>query len=138
MHAERYWLSQATVDAIERTRARGGRVVAVGTTTVRVLESVADEDGRLEARSGSTELFLRPGSTFHVVDALLTNFHLPRSSLLMLVSAFAGRTGLGPVPRGGRAGVPLLQLRRRDAAPGAAEGLRAPFSGCEGSNPAVS
>jgi S-adenosylmethionine:tRNA ribosyltransferase-isomerase len=91
MHSERFTLSQATVDAIELCRVRGGRVLAVGTTTVRVLESCADEHGRLRAQSGETRLFLTPGSHFRVVDALLTNFHLPRSTLLMLVSAFAGR-----------------------------------------------
>ena len=90
MHSERFELTQETVDAIERTRAQGGRVVCVGTTTVRVLESVA-ASGSLRATKGRTELFLRPGSTFHVTDALLTNFHLPRSTLLMLVSALAGR-----------------------------------------------
>jgi len=91
MHAERYELRPETVAAVERTRASGGRVVAVGTTSVRVLESCAEESGRLVAGSGSTRLFLVPGERFRVVDALLTNFHLPRSTLLMLVSAFAGR-----------------------------------------------
>ena len=90
MHAEVYVVSPETVAAVERCRARGGRVVAIGTTSVRALESSLDADGRLVARSGSTELFLVPGSRFHVVDALLTNFHLPKSSLLMLVSALAG------------------------------------------------
>jgi S-adenosylmethionine:tRNA ribosyltransferase-isomerase len=96
LHAERYELPAATVAAIGAARARGGRVVAVGTTTVRVLESCvdpADESPRATPRagSGSTRLFLRPGADFRVVDALLTNFHLPRSTLLMLVCAFAGR-----------------------------------------------
>jgi S-adenosylmethionine:tRNA ribosyltransferase-isomerase len=91
MHAERYTLPSATVAAVERCRARGGRVVAVGTTSVRVLESCADERGTLRAGEGSTRLFLVPGERFRVVDALLTNFHLPRSTLLMLVAAFAGR-----------------------------------------------
>ena len=90
MHAERFTLSEVTAAAIERTRARGGRVVAVGTTCVRTLESCVDEDGVLRAASGETSLFLVPGARFHVVDALLTNFHLPRSTLLMLVCAFAG------------------------------------------------
>jgi S-adenosylmethionine:tRNA ribosyltransferase-isomerase len=90
MHAERIELPGATVDAVQETRRRGGRVVAVGTTSVRVLEGAAAATGELQPVSGSTDLFLRPGSTFHVVDALLTNFHLPRSSLLMLVAAFAG------------------------------------------------
>ncbi|MDF1799574.1 MAG: tRNA preQ1(34) S-adenosylmethionine ribosyltransferase-isomerase QueA [Planctomycetota bacterium] len=91
MHAERYHLSQATVDAVARTRARGGRVVCVGTTSVRVLESSVDATGQLRAGSGSTRLFLTPGARFHVCDRLLTNFHLPKSTLLMLVAAFVGR-----------------------------------------------
>jgi len=91
LHAERFELPEATARAIARTRERGGRVVAVGTTTTRVLESCAQGAGLVEARAASTELFLRPGDRFRVVDALLTNFHLPRSSLLMLVAAFAGR-----------------------------------------------
>ena len=91
MHAERFVLPAETVAAVRATRANGGRVVAVGTTSVRVLESCVDERGDLRAGAGSTRLFLRPGSRFHAVDALLTNFHLPRSTLLMLVCAFAGR-----------------------------------------------
>jgi S-adenosylmethionine:tRNA ribosyltransferase-isomerase len=91
MHSERYELTQATVDAVARCRARGGRVVAVGTTSVRVLESCAAATGTLSAGRGETRLFLVPGAPFHVVDVLLTNFHLPKSTLLMLVSAFAGR-----------------------------------------------
>jgi S-adenosylmethionine:tRNA ribosyltransferase-isomerase len=91
LHAERYELPDATAAAIERTRARGGRVCAVGTTTTRVLESRAIGSGRVRAGRGETELFVRPGFEFRVVDALLTNFHLPRSSLLLLVAAFAGR-----------------------------------------------
>ena len=89
MHSEVYVVPPETVTAVERCQARGGRVVAIGTTSVRALES-SIEDGRLVAGSGSTELFLYPGSRFHVVDGLLTNFHLPKSSLLMLVSALAG------------------------------------------------
>ena len=91
MHSERYELSEETVALVNETRARGGRVVAVGTTSVRVLESCVDADGVLRAGSGETRLFLSPGSRFHVVDVLMTNFHLPKSTLLMLVSAFAGR-----------------------------------------------
>ncbi len=91
MHAESYRLSGETVEAVDRCRARGGRVVAVGTTSARVLESCADASGALRPSSGETSLFLLPGSEFRVVDALLTNFHLPRSTLLLLVSAFAGR-----------------------------------------------
>ena len=91
LHLETFCLPEATAEAIARTRAQGGRVVAVGTTTVRTLESCARDDGTVEPRSGETDLFLRPGDRFRAVDALLTNFHLPRSSLLMLVCAFAGR-----------------------------------------------
>jgi S-adenosylmethionine:tRNA ribosyltransferase-isomerase len=90
MHAEAYDLPAATADAVAATRARGGRVVAVGTTSCRTLETCA-RPGRLVAPgAGTSELFLYPGRPFQVVDALLTNFHLPRSTLLMLVAAFAG------------------------------------------------
>lgn len=88
--AERYVVPPAAVAAVARAREAGRRVVAVGTTTTRVLESAADEGGRLRAGAGETRLFIHPGYTFRAVDALLTNFHLPRSSLLMLVAAFAG------------------------------------------------
>ncbi|ALZ83609.1 S-adenosylmethionine:tRNA ribosyltransferase-isomerase [Pseudomonas oryzihabitans] len=90
-HMHREWLQvdQAVVDAVAACRARGGRVIAVGTTSVRSLES-ASRDGQLKAFSGETDIFLYPGRPFHVVDALVTNFHLPESTLLMLVSAFAG------------------------------------------------
>ena len=91
MHAEQYVLGEETVGEIQACRARGGRVVAVGTTSVRVLESCVDGDGVLRPGAGETRLFVRPGFRFHVVDALLTNFHLPRSTLLALVSAFADR-----------------------------------------------
>jgi S-adenosylmethionine:tRNA ribosyltransferase-isomerase len=94
MHSERYTIPQATVDAISLARARGGRVVAVGTTSLRALEAAAREaasqSGKLAAGSGETDIFITPGYRFRVVDALITNFHLPRSTLLMLVSAFAG------------------------------------------------
>jgi S-adenosylmethionine:tRNA ribosyltransferase-isomerase len=90
MHAERFRVPAATVAAIEAARQRGGRVVAVGTTVVRALESAA-ATGRLEAAEGETDIFIVPGHRFRAVDALLTNFHLPESTLLMLVSAFAGR-----------------------------------------------
>jgi S-adenosylmethionine:tRNA ribosyltransferase-isomerase len=89
MHSEWFDLPQATVDAIARARARGGRVVAIGTTTLRALESAA-ADGALRAGAQETRLFITPGYRFRVVDRLLTNFHLPKSTLLMLVSAFAG------------------------------------------------
>ncbi|MDP1733804.1 MAG: tRNA preQ1(34) S-adenosylmethionine ribosyltransferase-isomerase QueA [Sulfuritalea sp.] len=89
MHTERYLLPQATVDAIAATRARGGRVVAVGTTSLRALESAA-LGGNIKVGAGDTALFVTPGFDFRVVDLLITNFHLPKSTLLMLVSAFAG------------------------------------------------
>jgi S-adenosylmethionine:tRNA ribosyltransferase-isomerase len=89
MHSERYTVSQATVDAINQTKANGGRVVSVGTTSLRALESAA-MSGELQAGSGETRIFITPGYRFKVVDVLLTNFHLPRSTLLMLVCAFGG------------------------------------------------
>jgi S-adenosylmethionine:tRNA ribosyltransferase-isomerase len=89
MHSEWFEVTQPTVDAIERTRAAGRRVVAVGTTTLRALESAA-LDGTLRAGARETDLFITPGFAFRAVDLLLTNFHLPKSTLLMLVSAFAG------------------------------------------------
>ena len=90
MHHEWCELPQKTVDAIAAARAAGGRVIAIGTTTVRTLESAA-ANGALAAFSGETNLFIRPPYKFHIVDALLTNFHLPRSTLLVLLAAFAGR-----------------------------------------------
>lgn len=89
MHSEVVQVPQATVDAVERTRARGGRVIAVGTTSVRSLES-ASRGGRLRAFQGETDIFISPGYRFQTVDVLVTNFHLPESTLIMLVSAFAG------------------------------------------------
>ncbi|WP_127998540.1 tRNA preQ1(34) S-adenosylmethionine ribosyltransferase-isomerase QueA [Piscinibacter defluvii] len=89
MHSEWYEVGTATVEAIERTRAAGGRIVAVGTTTLRALESAA-LSGTLAPGSRETDIFITPGFRFRVVDRLVTNFHLPRSTLLMLVSAFAG------------------------------------------------
>lgn len=93
MHSERYTIPPGTVDAIRETRTRGGRVVAVGTTSLRALEAAAaapGEVGEIGAGSGETDIFITPGYRFGVVDALITNFHLPKSTLLMLVSAFAG------------------------------------------------
>ncbi len=98
MHSERFRLSAETVEAVQRTKERGGRVVAVGTTAVRTLEHAA-QSGVLTPGSGETRIFIYPGYRFRVVDALVTNFHLPKSTLLMLVSAFAdqqppaGKTG---------------------------------------------
>jgi S-adenosylmethionine:tRNA ribosyltransferase-isomerase len=91
MHAEWGTISQATADALNATRASGGRIVAVGTTSLRLLESAAGEDGIIRPFSGETSIFITPGYRFRAVDLLMTNFHLPRSTLFMLVSAFAGR-----------------------------------------------
>jgi S-adenosylmethionine:tRNA ribosyltransferase-isomerase len=101
IHSEWCELSQETADAINETSARGGRVIAVGTTSVRTLESAATENRKSEIENnhsllvtafiGPTSLFILPGYQFKIVDAMITNFHLPKSTLLMLVSAFAGR-----------------------------------------------
>jgi S-adenosylmethionine:tRNA ribosyltransferase-isomerase len=91
LHSERITISAPAAAAIHRARAEGRRVVAVGTTVARTLESAARDTGEVKAHSGETAIFIAPGFEFRVVDALLTNFHLPQSSLLMLVSAFAGR-----------------------------------------------
>jgi len=90
MHAERYEIPQATAAVIAGARARGNSIVAVGTTCVRALESAADASGGMGAVTGETRLFITPGYAFRIVDRLVTNFHLPKSTLLMLVSAFAG------------------------------------------------
>ncbi|OGA52859.1 MAG: tRNA preQ1(34) S-adenosylmethionine ribosyltransferase-isomerase QueA, partial [Betaproteobacteria bacterium RIFCSPLOWO2_12_FULL_63_13] len=90
MHAEHYEIPQAAADAIARTKVSGGNIVAVGTTSVRALESAASDCGQIMAGTGETRLFITPGYAFRVVNRLITNFHLPRSTLLMLVSAFAG------------------------------------------------
>ena len=90
MHSEWFDVSAATVAAVGAARARGGRVLAVGTTSVRSLESAARASGRLQPMRGETDIFITPGFEFRVVDVLLTNFHLPKSTLMMLVSAFAG------------------------------------------------
>jgi S-adenosylmethionine:tRNA ribosyltransferase-isomerase len=90
LHVEAYDVPVAAADAINQTRAEGGRVWAVGTTAVRTLESAVDAKGRVVAGAGETDLFIRPPYRFRVVDCLLTNFHLPRSTLLMLVAAFGG------------------------------------------------
>ncbi len=91
MHAEVFSISEKTAKEINERRQKGGRVIAVGTTACRVLESVASESGELEAMEGSTSIFIYPGYKFKAIDALITNFHLPESTLLMLVSALAGR-----------------------------------------------
>lgn len=91
MHAEYYEVSEEAAEKINRVKAAGGRVVCVGTTSCRTVESAAGEDGKIRAGSGSTEIFIYPGYRFKVLDALITNFHLPESTLVMLVSALAGR-----------------------------------------------
>lgn len=91
MHSEYCILSQETADLINQTKAAGGRCICVGTTSCRTLESWAGEDGHMEAKAGWTDIFIYPGYRFKVMDGLITNFHLPESTLLMLVSAFAGR-----------------------------------------------
>ncbi|ESZ04260.1 tRNA preQ1(34) S-adenosylmethionine ribosyltransferase-isomerase QueA [Mesorhizobium sp. M1060] len=90
MHAETGSVSEATADALNGAKARGGRIIAVGTTSLRLLESAARPDGSLTAWSGPTDIFITPGYRFKTADLLMTNFHLPRSTLFMLVSAFSG------------------------------------------------
>jgi S-adenosylmethionine:tRNA ribosyltransferase-isomerase len=91
MHAERFEVPEETAAAIRRARRAGGRVIAVGTTVVRTLEHRAASDGTVRAGAGDCDLFIRPGHRFRAVDAMVTNFHLPRSTLILLVCAFAGR-----------------------------------------------
>ncbi len=91
MHSETYFIPEATAEGVNRAKAEGRRIFALGTTTTRTLEFALDEGGRLQPGGGSTDLFIYPGFRFRMVDALITNFHLSRSTLLMLVSAFAGR-----------------------------------------------
>ena len=91
MHTEWYRVTQETADLINNTKKNGGRIIAVGTTSVRTLETVADEDGHMKAQEGDTSIFIYPGYKWKIVDGLITNFHLPESTLIMLVSALAGR-----------------------------------------------
>lgn len=91
MHSEYCIISQETADLINRTKANGGRVICVGTTSCRTIESWANEDGTMKAKAGWTSIYIYPGYQFKVLDALITNFHLPESTLIMLVSALAGR-----------------------------------------------
>ncbi|MEP0945196.1 MAG: tRNA preQ1(34) S-adenosylmethionine ribosyltransferase-isomerase QueA [Rhizobiaceae bacterium] len=90
MHSEIGIVSQATADALNQVRRKGGRIISVGTTSLRLLESAVTVDGQIESWSGATDIFITPGYRFKAIDALMTNFHLPRSTLFMLVSAFAG------------------------------------------------
>lgn len=94
MHKETFNISKEAADTINRTRAAGGRVIAVGTTSCRTLESAAADDGTIPARSGDTDIFIYPGYKFKAIDCLITNFHLPESTLIMLVSALAGRDNI--------------------------------------------
>ena len=91
MHSEYYILSSEVADLLNKTRDAGKRIVAVGTTSTRVLETVADSNGHFKMQSGNTKIFIYPGYKFHGIDALLTNFHLPKSTLIMLISALAGK-----------------------------------------------
>ena len=91
MHTELYYIKQEDVDKINKTKQNGGRIIAVGTTSCRVLESIADEKGNVREQEGDTNIFIYPGYKFKCVDSLITNFHLPESTLIMLVSALAGR-----------------------------------------------
>ena len=91
MHSEMYMISAEAAEKINAARDRGNRVICVGTTSCRTIESAADEAGRLKASSGETDIFIYPGYEFKVLDCLITNFHLPESTLVMLVSALAGR-----------------------------------------------
>ncbi len=91
MHTEYFHISKETAERINAARKRGGRIIAVGTTSIRTLESAAFDDGTLPAKSGETGIFIYPGYKFKIVDGIITNFHLPKSTLIMLISAFAGR-----------------------------------------------
>ena len=91
MHSEFYMVDEAAADAINETKAAGGRIIAVGTTSTRTLETVAEPDGHIPVKSGWTDIFIYPGYQFKAVDCLITNFHLPESTLIMLVSALADR-----------------------------------------------
>ena len=91
MHSELCMMSQQTADILNETKRSGGRVICVGTTSCRTLESLVNDDGSFEAKSRWTDIFIYPGYIFKAMDALITNFHLPESTLVMLVSAFAGR-----------------------------------------------
>ena len=92
MHSEYFWIEKEEADKINRAKQAGGRIIAVGTTSCRTLESCADESGIIRPQSGWTDIFIYPGYQFKIVDALITNFHLPESTLIMLVSALAAKT----------------------------------------------
>ena len=94
MHSEYYTMSKETADIINKTKENGGKVIAVGTTSCRTLETIGDENGKVKEKSGWTDIFMYPGYKFKIVDRLITNFHLPQSTLLMLVSAFSSRENI--------------------------------------------
>ncbi|MEG1222923.1 MAG: S-adenosylmethionine:tRNA ribosyltransferase-isomerase, partial [Bacilli bacterium] len=91
MHEEYYYLNSENAEIINGTKEKGKKVIAVGTTSNRTLESIADENGRVREASGYTSIFIYPGYKFKIVDALITNFHLPESTIIMLISAFSNR-----------------------------------------------
>ena len=91
MHSEAYSVTEETAALLNQTRQNGGRIICVGTTATRVVETLADENGVMHAGGGETDIFIYPGYRFKMTDALITNFHLPKSTLVMLVSALAGR-----------------------------------------------
>ena len=91
MHSEHYYIKKEDAEKINKTKKNGGRIIAVGTTSCRVLESIANEKGLVEETEGDTNIFIYPGYKFKCIDALITNFHLPESTLIMLVSALAGK-----------------------------------------------
>ena len=91
MHSEHYFIEPEEAEKIRKAKENGGRIICVGTTSCRTLESAADENGNIKACEGDTEIFIYPGYSFKIMDELITNFHLPESTLLMLVSALAGK-----------------------------------------------
>ncbi len=114
MHAEHCEISEETANAINECRERGGRLIAVGTTSLRLLESAAAEDGTINPFRGSTDIFIKPGHSFRSADLLLTNFHLPKSTLFMLVCAFSGTELMKKAYAYALAeGIPLLLIWRR-------------------------
>jgi S-adenosylmethionine:tRNA ribosyltransferase-isomerase len=114
MHAEDFEVSAQAAEIINQQKQRGGRVVAVGTTTTRVLESVTDEAGQVRAGFGSTSIFIRPGFRFRCVDALMTNFHLPRSTLLAMIAALA-ENGMSRASEENTSGLELIRTAYREA-----------------------
>ena len=127
MHAEWGEITDETARGAQRARAAGGRIVAVGTTALRLLETAAAEDGSLRPFAGDTDLFITPGYRFKAVDLLLTNFHLPRSTLFMLVAAFSGLDAMQRAyAHAMAAGLSLLFLRRRLPAPPGAPAAHEP------------